>query len=48
MTTPYNFGRLKRRERQALVEDILALYAAWLIHLGSAGGDYDFMYPPDR
>jgi len=46
--TTYNFGRLKLRERQALIEDILTLYAACLIDLGSAGEHYNFMYPTDR
>jgi hypothetical protein len=44
----FQFGRLKQKERSALVRDIVSLYTACLLDLGKAGQYTDIVYPKDR
>jgi hypothetical protein len=46
--TLYRFDRLPRKERQALIEDIIALYQGCLLDIGKSGDYYDILYPEDR
>jgi hypothetical protein len=47
--TLFHFERLTRRERHALITDIIGMYEACLLDLGKIGGYYaSSVYPKDR